>query len=112
MIVALAGCCLTMLLQLCGHYSRENFRCKPFVGSRAFATWCMLDCMETTHLKITGMSCEACASHVKKTLESVPRVRSATVDLKAGAAAVEHDGADSAALASAVAAEGYAAEPA
>ena len=32
-----------------------------------------------THLKITGMTCDSCAAHVKEALERVPGVRSAVV---------------------------------
>ena len=63
--------------------------------------------MQTTHLKITGMSCEACVSHVKKALEGVPGVQSATVDLATEAATVQHGSVDPAKLAAAVAEEGY-----
>jgi copper chaperone CopZ len=66
--------------------------------------------MQTTQLKITGMSCEACVSHTKKALEAVAGVHSATVNLAAGKAMVEHDGVDPAKLVEAVAEEGYEAE--
>jgi mercuric reductase len=32
-----------------------------------------------THLKITGMTCDSCAAHVKEALEKVPGVQSALV---------------------------------
>ncbi|HWB59265.1 MAG TPA: cation transporter [Chthoniobacteraceae bacterium] len=63
--------------------------------------------MQTTHLKITGMSCDACVSHAKKALEAVPGVRSASVNLAGQEATVQHDGADIAKLLAAVAEEGY-----
>jgi copper chaperone len=66
--------------------------------------------MQTIHLKITGMSCDACVSHVRKALETVPGVSSATVDLAAQEATVQHEGADPAKLVAAVVEEGYEAE--
>ena len=66
--------------------------------------------MQTTFLKITGMSCEACVSHTKKALEEVPGVHSVTVNLAAQSAAVEHNSVDPAKLLAAVAGEGYEAE--
>jgi mercuric reductase len=38
-----------------------------------------------THLKITGMTCDSCAAHVKA-LEKVPGVQSAMVSYAKGAA--------------------------
>lgn len=66
--------------------------------------------MQTTHLKITGMSCEACVSHTKKALEAVPGVRSATVNLAGQDATVQHDGVNPAKLVAAVVEEGYEAQ--
>ena len=37
-----------------------------------------------TQLKITGMTCESCAVHVKEALEQVPGVRSAEVSYANG----------------------------
>ncbi|MCT5019398.1 cation transporter, partial [Pseudomonas aeruginosa] len=36
-----------------------------------------------THLKITGMTCDSCAAHVKEALEKVPGVQSAIVSYAA-----------------------------
>jgi len=66
--------------------------------------------MQTTHLKITGMSCDACVSHTKKALEAVAGVQSATVNLAAQDATVLHDGVDPAKLVAAVVEEGYEAQ--
>lgn len=61
-----------------------------------------------TELKVGGMSCEHCVKGVKQALEAVPGVRSASVDLDAGRAVVEHDG-PTEPLVSAVEEEGYSA---
>lgn len=58
-------------------------------------------------LEIEGMGCEGCVAAVEKALRAVPRVRSVTVDLKAGRATIEHDGVDPAALLRAVEKAGY-----
>ena len=63
--------------------------------------------MQTTRLKITGMSCQSCVSHTKKALELVEGVRSVEVSLEPGEAIVEHEGAETGKLLSAVADEGY-----
>ncbi len=47
--------------------------------------------MQTTKLKIDGMSCQNCVRHVQKALQAVPGVASATVTLTEGAV-VEHEG--------------------
>ena len=39
-----------------------------------------------TQLQITGMTCDSCATHVKKALEQVPGVRSASVSYANGTA--------------------------
>lgn len=65
-----------------------------------------------TQLKIDGMTCEMCVRHVTTALQSVPGVQSATVDLKAGAATVQHENASPEAMAKAVEEEGYSAQPA
>ena len=44
-----------------------------------------------TELKVTGMNCGACVSHVTKALQGVAGVQSANVDLAAGSACVEHE---------------------
>lgn len=56
------------------------------------------------------MSCDACVSHTKKALEAVAGVSSATVNLAAQEATVEHEGVDPARLVAAVVEEGYGAE--
>ncbi|TAN02442.1 MAG: mercury(II) reductase [Rhodanobacteraceae bacterium] len=64
-----------------------------------------------TQLKITGMTCDACATHIKQALESIPGVRAAEVSYAEGSAtlaasdATSHD-----ALIATVAALGYRAE--
>ena len=61
-------------------------------------------------LTIEGMTCNACATHVRKALEGVPGVRSAQVSYPEGTAEVRADaGVSFAALAAAVAGAGYAA---
>ena len=69
--------------------------------------------MQTTQLKVTGMSCGMCVEHVTKALQSVPGVREAEVDLTSGSATVRHDeDAEVEAMVEAVAEEGYEAQPA
>ncbi len=59
-------------------------------------------------LKITGMTCDACAVHVKEALEKVPGVQSAVVSYAKGAAQIDLDpGTTSDALTAAVAGLGY-----
>ena len=61
-----------------------------------------------TQLKITGMTCESCAAHVKATLENVPGVQSAEVSYAQGSARlVVEAGTPSDALIAAVAGLGY-----
>ncbi|MBV9470896.1 MAG: heavy-metal-associated domain-containing protein, partial [Abitibacteriaceae bacterium] len=45
--------------------------------------------METTQLKITGMSCDVCVQHVTKALQNVPGVQQVQVNLQAGTATVQ-----------------------
>jgi copper chaperone len=70
--------------------------------------------MSNIELKITGMSCGACVSHVTGALEKVPGVRSAHVDFESQMARIEGEALDMAALVAAVEEEGYGAaeEPA
>ncbi len=68
--------------------------------------------MQTTELKVEGMMCEACVGHVTKALQNVSGVRDVTVDLKAGRATVQHEGAQTPALIAAVDEEGYQAQSA
>ncbi|KGH21601.1 mercury(II) reductase [Comamonas thiooxydans] len=61
-----------------------------------------------THLKITGMTCDSCATHVKETLEKVPGVQSALVSYPKGAAQLAIEpGTSPDALTAAVAGLGY-----
>lgn len=66
--------------------------------------------MNTTQLKIEGMSCQNCVAHVRKALEAVPGVTGVDVVLEPGSATVTGD-ADLAALMAAVEEEGYEASP-
>ena len=66
--------------------------------------------MQNTELKIEGMSCENCVAHVTKTLQSVPGVQSANVQLAAGRAQVQHENADVPAMLAAIDEAGYEAE--
>jgi len=61
-----------------------------------------------THLKITGMTCDSCAVHVKDALEKVPGVRSALVSYPKGTAQIATDpGTSPDSLTAAVAGLGY-----
>ena len=61
-----------------------------------------------THLKITGMTCDSCAAHVKEALERVPGVRSAVVSYpRAMAQLATEPGTSPQALTVAVAGLGY-----
>ncbi len=44
-----------------------------------------------TEMEVLKMGCNACVEKVKKALEALPGVRSASVDLKGKRATVEHD---------------------
>lgn len=59
----------------------------------------------TTQLKIEGMTCLNCVTHIQKALEAVPGVSNVTVTQGEGAK-VEHTGADSQQLIAAVRAAG------
>jgi Cu+-exporting ATPase len=64
-------------------------------------------------LKIAGMTCASCVGRVERALRSVPGVLSADVNLATERASIRLlDGADQAALITAVAKAGYSAEPA
>lgn len=64
--------------------------------------------METTQLKVTGMTCGMCVQHVTQALQSVAGVTQATVDLTSGNAVVNHElAAKPEALAEAVSEAGY-----
>lgn len=66
--------------------------------------------MNQTELKINGMMCDACVSHVTKALETVPGVHRAKVELNPGRAHIEHESADEQALIAAVVGAEYEAE--
>jgi copper chaperone CopZ len=65
--------------------------------------------LQTTELKISGMSCEACAAVVKAKLLEIPGVAQAEVHYPAGHALVKYDPAkaDAAKLIEAVNSTGY-----
>ena len=63
--------------------------------------------MDKTHLKIEGMTCQHCVSHVTEALEGVPGVAAAKVNLKKGEAVVKSEATSLEALSAAVAAAGY-----
>jgi copper chaperone len=63
-----------------------------------------------TQLQISGMTCGHCVQIVTKSLQNVPGVRLAAVDLASGHTTVKHDtGADPQAMVAAVEEEGYSA---
>jgi copper chaperone len=62
--------------------------------------------MKTT-LKIEGMMCEGCVSKVNEKLKAVDKVTKVDVNLKAGKAVVEHDGATDEELIAAVVDAGF-----
>lgn len=47
--------------------------------------------MNTTTLKVEGMSCQNCVRHVREALEQVDGVQSAEVSLEQGSATVHHE---------------------
>ena len=63
--------------------------------------------MDKTHLKIEGMTCQHCVSHVTEALEGVAGVASAKVNLKKGEAVVKSEDASLEQFSAAVAAAGY-----
>jgi copper ion binding protein len=67
--------------------------------------------MQTTRLKVEGMTCTHCVQAVEKALRNQPGVRNATVHLDSGAADVEYDPSAVAAeqLIAAIQEEGYSA---
>jgi copper chaperone CopZ len=65
--------------------------------------------METT-LKITGMSCPRCVSHVGDAISSVPGVTNVKVDLPNGTAKFEADAASIPQIIAALEEEGYPAQ--
>lgn len=67
--------------------------------------------MTTTTLKVKGMRCAGCVSHVEKNLAAVKGVSSVSVNLATEKATVQHDGVAVATLEKAVADAGYEASP-
>ena len=66
---------------------------------------------KTLALKVSGMTCEACAVSIEKSVEKVPGVYSARVDFKQGTADVKtQEGVDSSAVIEAVEAAGFKAQ--
>lgn len=63
--------------------------------------------MEKTTLKIDGMTCQHCVTHVTEALENVAGVASVKVNLKKGEAVVKSEDATLEALNEAVVAAGY-----
>lgn len=64
--------------------------------------------METTSLRVGGISCGHCVRSVKNTLEALPGVTTVCVDLESGRAEIEHDGTvDDKALVAALLDDGY-----
>ncbi|MCX7047718.1 MAG: permease [Candidatus Sumerlaeota bacterium] len=63
--------------------------------------------MEQLELRVEGMTCEHCAAHVKRALESVPGVTQAVVDLKNGRATITGEALRAIALTEAVTKAGY-----
>lgn len=61
--------------------------------------------MKTTRIRIAGMTCANCMTHVEKALEAVPNVKEVQVTLDEGAT-VQHDGASDDQLLRAVRAAG------
>jgi copper chaperone CopZ len=61
--------------------------------------------MKATRIKIDGMTCLNCVTHVQKALEAVPTVKDVTVTLDEGAT-VEHENASDEQLLRAVRAAG------
>lgn len=67
--------------------------------------------METTRLRVSGMSCGGCASSVERALKKVPGVASATVALQKGEAEIQHSGVDVQTMTAALETAGYGAQP-
>lgn len=61
--------------------------------------------MKTTKIRIDGMTCANCATHVQKALEAVPTVKDVRVSMDEGAT-VEHESASDDQLLRAVRAAG------
>ncbi|RYG59190.1 copper chaperone [bacterium] len=65
--------------------------------------------MQTIQLKVSGMTCGACVSHVSKALQGVAGVQSAVVDMASGMARVGGENLSAFALVASVEEEGYSA---
>jgi copper chaperone CopZ len=63
--------------------------------------------MQTTTLKVSGMSCGSCAAHIEKALKALPGVESVAVEISEQRVTVQHRGVAEVKLAEAVTAEGY-----
>ncbi|MDO5658899.1 MAG: heavy metal translocating P-type ATPase [Paracoccus sp. (in: a-proteobacteria)] len=68
--------------------------------------------LQTTRLKIEGMSCASCTARVERVLRAQPGVTEASVNLATHSAHVTHSGANPDQLAQAVTAAGFDAQPA
>lgn len=66
--------------------------------------------MQTTTLKVSGMNCGSCVTHVENALRAVPGVNSVTVELREKRATIQHDQVEDESLIRAVSVEGYEAE--
>ncbi len=66
-----------------------------------------MNSMETTVLRVNGMTCDACARRVEGALRRVEGVGRVSVDRAIGKAIVEHDGVPAAELAVVVTKAGY-----
>lgn len=69
----------------------------------------MSESLNRTRIPIEGMACRACAKRVRKTLERMPGVNAAEVDLKGELATVSYDPAraDEVAMAERIRAAGF-----
>ena len=67
--------------------------------------------MQIINLKIIGMSCSACVTHITNALQSVPGVKGTVVDSKEKYAKIEGENLDLAQLQAALEKEGYQAQP-
>ena len=68
--------------------------------------------MQTINLKIIGMSCSACVTHITNALQSVPGVKGTVVDSREKCAKIEGENLDLAQIQAAIEKEGYQVQPA
>lgn len=82
-------------------------------GDGSAATAAAASATVTRSYAVEGMTCEACASHIRAALLDVPGVKAAEVDFPGGTATVvfEQGRADDAAVVSAITGAGYTARP-